>query len=414
MTALTHAKLLQAQESLSQSEADVWLTFVRETAEGGDPVLPLLIEGGLTWQSALLVSPNRRVAIVGNYDADALRPSGDWDDVIGYVQSLREPLLETLEALIPSGEQPPRLAVNYSVNDVKADGLSHGLFLLLETYLRGTRFENALVSAESLVMALRGRKSAEELRRMRAAITATDALFALVPGLARPGVSERQIYEAIQREVAARGLGFAWDRSGDPIVNAGPDSMIGHGVPSADIRLAPGHILHLDLGVVVEEYSSDMQRCWYLPEPGETQLPSDVRRALDAVNGAITAGAAQLKPGVAGWEVDAAARAFLTAAGYPEYLHAFGHQVGRVAHDGGAILGPRWDRYGQTPYMPIQQQEVYTLELGVFVEGRGYLGLEEMVVVTADGCEWLTERQWDMPLLEPLAGEQSENDVRIA
>jgi Xaa-Pro aminopeptidase len=322
-----------------------------------------------------------------------------------------------LETLLPHASHLLRLAVNYSVNDVKADGLSHGMYLLLEENLRGTRFENTLVSAESLVMALRGRKNAEELRRMRAAIEATEALFALVPALARPGVSERQIYDALQREIEARGLGFAWERSGDPIVNAGPDSMIGHGLPSADIRFAPGQILHIDLGVVTEGYSSDMQRCWYLPEPGETAIPGDIRRALDAVNGAISAGAAQLKPGVCGWEVDAAARAFLTSAGYPEYLHAFGHQVGRVAHDGGALLGPRWERYGQTPLIPIEENEVYTLELGVFVESRGYLGLEEMVVVTAEGCEWLTERQWHMPLLEPSAedkGDAAGDDVRIA
>lgn len=131
-------------------------------------------------------------------------------------------------------------------------------------------------------------------------------------------------------------------------------------------------------------------------------------KATEAVVGAITAGSQALKPGVEGWQVDDVARSYLVAQGYPEYLHAFGHQVGRVAHDGGAILGPKWERYGQTPFKKIEEGEVYTLELGVTVEGRGYLGIEEMVRVTASGVEWLTSRQTDMPLLgRPRQGASS-------
>jgi Xaa-Pro aminopeptidase len=73
--------------------------------------------------------------------------------------------------------------------------------------------------------------------------------------------------------------------------------------------------------------------------------------------------------------------------------------VGRIAHDGGAVLGPRWERYGRTPCIPIEADEVYTLELGITVPGRGYLGLEEMVRVTPDGLDWLTTPQTSVPLL---------------
>lgn len=395
---ITTEKLAQAEGLVLEAGVDAWLTFVRETAEGGDPVLPLILQGGLTWQSALLVTrEGRRVAIVGNYDAGPLEKSGDWHEVVPYVQGIREPLLETLERLLPAGR--PRIAVNFSANDVKADGLTHGMYLLLEEYFRGTRFEGSLESAEEIVIGLRSRKSAAEVARMRAAIAETEALFALVDERVRPGMTERQVYEMLQREVDARGLGYAWDRAGDPIVNSGPDSMIGHGIPSERIAIAPGHIFHIDLGVVKEQYSSDIQRCWYVPGPGETEPPPDVLRAMAAVTGAISAGAEQLRPGAKGWEVDAAARQYLVDAGYPEYLHAFGHQVGRVAHDGGAILGPPWERYGRTPHLPVEPGHVYTLELGVVVEGRGYLGIEEMAVVTGSGCEWLTRRQTALPLL---------------
>jgi Xaa-Pro dipeptidase len=406
MGSITGEKLAQANDIVAASGADAWLTFVRETAEGGDLVLPFLIEGGLTWQSALLVTrTGQRIAIVGNYDADPLRASGDWHEVVPYVQSAREPLRDVLERALPEMSRPPRLAVNYSPNDVKADGLTHGMYLLLCEYLRGTRFENSLESAEAIVMALRGRKTPGELAHIRAAIVETERLFAEIETYTADfsqGITERDVYAFVQTQIDARRLGYAWDRTGDPIVNSGPDSMIGHGLPSRTIRLTPGHIFHIDLGVVVEGYSSDIQRCWYVPAPNEKNekgIPADVQRALEAVTGAIQAGAGALRPGAQGWQVDKAARDFLIAAGYPEYLHALGHQVGRVAHDGGGLLGPRWERYGTTPFLPVEKDQVYTIELGVLVEGRGYLGLEEMVVVTETGCQWLTRPQTDMPLL---------------
>jgi Xaa-Pro aminopeptidase len=400
MSALTAEKLAQAEALVAASDVDVWLTFVRETFGGGDPVLPLILDGDLTWQSALMVTrQGRRVAIVGSYDADALQASGDWHEVVPYVQGIREPLLGALEAALPASATRPRIAVNFSPDDPKADGLTHGMYLALEGILRGTRLEGCLESAEEIVMALRGRKTGAEIERIRTAIGETDRLFGEMASFARAGLSEREVYDLIQRRVDERGLGYAWGKTGDPIVNSGPESMIGHGLPSETIRIAPGHVVHVDLGVMRDGYCSDIQRCWYVAEPGQTEPPEDARRACDAVTGAIAAGAQALRPGVPGWQVDAAARDFIQAAGYPEYMHAFGHQVGRVAHDGGAILGPRWDRYGRTPFMPVEEDQVYTLELGVLVPGRGYLGIEEMARVAQNGCEWLTERQLRLPLL---------------
>lgn len=397
---ITREKLQQVGGIIAEAGIDVWLTFVRETAGGGDPVLPLILDGGLTWQSALMVSKTgERIAVVGNYDADPLKASGNWHAVIPYVQSIREPLIEALNRLIPDATLAPRIGVNYSVDDPKADGLSHGMYLLLMDYLRGTRFEDSLVSAEPVVIALRSRKTASEIACMRRAISETERIFDEVSRFARVGMTEREVYDFIQGRMTERGLGFGWDKEGDPIVNSGPDSMGGHGVPSETIRIEPGHIFHIDLGVIKDGYSSDIQRCWYVPHPGEAGVPDDVRQALDVVNGAISAGASVLRPGVEGWQVDEAARNYIRSAGYPEYMHALGHQVGRVAHDGGAILGPRWERYGTTPMMKVERGQVYTLELGVFLEGRGYLGIEEMVQVTDAGIEWLTRRQLEIPLL---------------
>ena len=397
MSDLTREKLNQAAAIVAQLEADVWLTFVRETSGLADPCLPFLMEGGLTWQSALLVSKSgKKVAVVGNFDTDGLEKSGDWDDVIGYVQSIREPLVDILEELIPVSVASPKIAVNFSENDDKCDGLTYGMFRLLESYLVRTRFANALISAEPIIRALRGRKTATELAAMRGTIVETDRLFAEVTELAKPGITERQIADFVHAKIAERGLGFAWEQEGNPMVNCGPHSAVGHGTPG-ELSLEAGHILHMDLGVVQNGYASDLQRCWFVGR----EIPEAVARAHAAVLGAIEAGFTALKPGVSGWEVDAAARSFLVAAGYPEYLHALGHQVGRVAHDGGGILGPCWARYGETPYWPIEAGQVYTLELGVRVEGYGYWSLEDMVVVTETGAQWLSTPQKEIWLLSP-------------
>lgn len=391
MSSLTREKLAQAVALVPRSGADLWLTFVRETSAAGDPALPLILDGGLTWQSALVVSATReKVAVVGNYDADPLIASGDWDRVVPYVQDIAPVLRDELAKLLPNGG---KIAVNMSESDVMADGLTHGMFVVLSKILDGLPYE--MVSAERTVMALRGIKSSEELARIREALVETERMFGDIATFAKVGVTERAVYNHVHDLANERGLGFSWDPHGDPIVNSGPDSMIGHGIPSDKITIQPGHIFHIDLGLTKNGYSSDIQRCWFVGD----SVPEDVTHALESVKSSIRAGFALLKPGVQGWEVDAAARASLIADGYPEYMHALGHQVGRVAHDGGAILGPKWERYGNTPMIPVEEGEVYTIELGITVPNRGYLGLEEMVVVRADGAEWLIPPQESMPLL---------------
>ncbi|MGB9872456.1 MAG: M24 family metallopeptidase, partial [Anaerolineae bacterium] len=105
------------------------------------------------------------------------------------------------------------------------------------------------------------------------------------------------------------------------------------------------------------------------------------------------AGRAALRPGARGWEVDAAARQTLVEAGYAEYLHAFGHHIGRTVHDGATVLGPKWERYGKSIEGVIEAGNVFAIELGVWVPGYGYLGCEEDVLVTPEGAEYLSEPQ---------------------
>ena len=156
-----------------------------------------------------------------------------------------------------------------------------------------------------------------------------------------------------------------------------------------------GDLVHLDFGVAYEGYRADLQRMWYLRGADEPEPPESVQQAFRACVEAIEAGRRQLHAGVAGWQVDAAARDYLVSKGYPEYKHALGHSVGLACHDGGPLLGPRWPRYGDSPERPIQPGSVYTLELGTPTE-RGFIGLEDEVLVGEAGAEFISTVQKEL------------------
>ena len=392
---LIQEKVNQAIEILKEQETDLWLTFVRETSGVRDPALDLLIGANdLTWPSALILTrKGEKIAIIGNLEKDALQRINVFDEILGYDTAVSELLRTTITRL-----NPDRIAVNTSRNNVHADGLTHAMYEFLKEYLAGTPYADRLVSAEPIINAMRGRKTATELARIRKAVEITNEIFKKTYDFIKVGMTEIEVGEYMHKLANEYGVGLAWPAENCPAVNSGPNKVVGHNGPT-EIRIERGHIIHFDFGVKYEDYCSDIQHVCYVLREGETEAPVEIQRGFITLRTAVEKSREAMRVGVTGNSIDTISREIVTDSGYPEYPYALGHQLGRVAHDGGALLGPLWEKYGDSPNQKLEVGQVYTLEPGLAVPGYGYLGLEEDVVMTEKGAEYISEPQREIILL---------------
>ncbi|MCR4417011.1 MAG: Xaa-Pro peptidase family protein [Ignavibacteria bacterium] len=394
MQSLYKEKIQQAVQILKELNIDMWLTYVRETETIRDPSLDLILGTNCTWQSAFIITKNgETIAIVGSLDVANIKSKNLFDEVIGYVQGIKDDLLKVLAKL-----NPQKIAINFSKSSNLADGLTHGMYLDLIEKLNGTQFIDRLISSEEIISLLRGRKSATEIELMKKAIKITLEILDLTGKFIKPGVSEKEIAEFILNEVKKRGLETAWDKEYCPSVFTGPDTAGAHAGPT-DRLVQKGHVLNIDFGVKYNGYCSDLQRTWYILRDDENDAPPEVKKGFQVIVDSIQKAAEFMKPGSIAYEVDAVARNHIVENGYEEYPHALGHQVGRKAHDGGVILAPRWERYGDIPYKKIGIDEVYTLEPRLTIPNYGIATVEEEVVVRENGVEFLSEPQREIYLI---------------
>jgi Xaa-Pro aminopeptidase len=373
----------QVERLLIELDIDCWTVFARETEVILDPILPFISGSDVVWESAFIFSRKNReykkVAIVGNFDVDSEKEKGIWDEVLGYTQGISGLLNTYLSNL-----NPKKIALNYSESDVSADGLSHGLYLKLKRYL--TEFSDKFVSAEDIISDLRGIKSETELQLIRNACILTEKINREITQLLKPNMTEIEIQHLYHKKMDELEVKESWQRKSCPAVDTGPGKNFGHVGPTS-LRTKKGHTLHNDFGIKLKGYSSDLQRMWFFGKPEE--VPQEIRHAFDAVKEAIRLSASKIRPGLKGHEIDKIAREHVVSQGYDEFGHGLGHQVGRATHDGGTLLAPLWERYGNSPKGIIKAGNVFTLELHVKTKNFGMVSLEEMIVITNDGCEFI-------------------------
>ena len=389
-------KIAQAIEILRELDIDLWMVIDRESGLLTDPVMDYVVGEGATWLSFFLFfKSGEKYAIVGNLDIEKFRRAGLFDTVLAYKGSPKVDLLEILKR-----HNPGKIAIDYSPDCAAADGLTHGNYLNLLDLLKETEFPARLVSAENVIAKIRGKKSGEELRRLKLACQKTLEIYGRVGKAIMPGMSEKDLAAWITAERVKIGLAAAWEVSSCPAVFSGPQEIGAHSAPTGNI-LRPGHIFNIDFGVVVEKYCSDLQRTWYILRPGEKEAPGEVQKGFSALIESIRLSFSAIKPGVRGLDIDQIARGYIVSQGYEEYPHALGHQVGRYAHDGGALLAPAWERYGNLPFLPLENDQVFTIEPRIYIKDFGVATVEEMIVITENGAEYLSQPQQELYLVKP-------------
>lgn len=308
----------------------------------------------------LLIAPERAALVVPRLNLEALTPAlGEgvrtwaWDDAEGPSEALREALSYLAEATGDSGR------IYFS------DGGRYDHFRLLSQASPYARTDFAL--ANELLGPLRLCKAGEEQEFLARSAAICD--LGMQAGLAalRPGVTEREVAEAIRAAFMAGGA----DREAFILVAFGPHSAHPHHQPG-DMPLTEGPVL-LDIGCYRDGYASDMTRMAYLGEPSLEFL-----EVFATVERALQAGLETVRPGTPCQFVDRAARRQIAERGFGErFIHRTGHGIGIEVHEAPSIV--------EGNDTPIAVGMAFSIEPGIYLPGRFGVRLEEIVLVEERG-----------------------------
>ena len=231
-----------------------------------------------------------------------------------------------------------------------------------------------LVPRRGLVESLRAVKEPEELDAIRRATEVTDRTYERLAEERFAGRTEKELVWAMHQlfhECGADGLAFEID------IASGPTAASPHAVPG-DRVVGEGDLVLVDAGAIVDGYCSDCTRTFAVGEVSDS-----LREVYEVVREAQQAGIDAVRAGVAGRDVDAAARTVITEAGYGgNFGHGLGHGLGLLVHEAPA-LRPEWEE-------ALAVGNVVTVEPGIYLSGVAGVRIEDLVVVTEEGCEVLT------------------------
>jgi Xaa-Pro aminopeptidase len=229
------------------------------------------------------------------------------------------------------------------------------------------------VATRGLLEQIRRVKSADELNHIRAATQLANRAYGHVLGLIEPGIREMDVAMELERYMRSEGS----EGSLFVAVVSGPRTAMPHGV-ATNRRIEPGDLVTIDLGAVVQGYTSDMTRTF-----GVGDMRPELVRLYEAVLAAQEAALQAVAPGKSGKELDTIARDLLTDRGYGEYFaHSLGHGVGLFIHEGPSL--------SQISTDVLQAGMVVTIEPGAYIPGLGGVRVEDLAIVTPTGHEVLT------------------------
>ncbi len=231
-----------------------------------------------------------------------------------------------------------------------------------------------LTPLRGLVESLRAVKEPEELEAIRRATEVTNRTYESLAGEQFAGRTEKALVwrmEVLFHEHGADEVAFATD------IAAGPTAASPHAVPG-DRVVQEGDLVLVDAGAKVGGYCSDCTRTFAVGDVSQS-----LQDVYEIVRQAQQAGLDAVGTGASGRDIDAAARAVITEAGYGEnFGHGLGHGLGLLVHETPALRPESED--------VLSPGNVVTVEPGIYLSGVGGVRIEDLVVVTEDGCEVLT------------------------
>lgn len=227
---------------------------------------------------------------------------------------------------------------------------------------------------------VRAIKDAEEIQIIREAGGIACAAWNDILPLVKVGVRESDLAAEIEYRMRRRG---AWGAAFELIVASGERGALPHARASRK-AIKKNELVVFDLGAILRGYSSDLTRTVFVG-----RAPKEIKRRYKVVLEAQESARLALKPGVRGGEVDAAARRVLQRAGLGDkFIHSTGHGLGLEVHE--------IPRLGRGDKSILRTGMVVTLEPGVYFEGQGGIRIEDDVVLTETGAEYLTQAKREL------------------
>jgi Xaa-Pro aminopeptidase len=344
---------------------------------------------------ALLVTPSSDYLYLLGYNAPPLerltclivRPNGYATLVLPHLEEPLArhelgPLADGME-LVPWEEtDDPFAVVGRLLGRAARVALQDQMWARFVLRLRATLDGAELVEAGPALNALRRTKSPEEIGRLRAAATAADEAMEAITAEQLSGRTEAEVSAHIRELLRDAGH----DSADWAIVASGPNAASPHHTPG-DRIIQAGDAIVLDIGGTANGYASDTTRTAFVGLP-----PEEFQDLYAVLQEAQAAACDAVRPGVPARDVDRVAREIIADAGYGALVtHRTGHGIGLETHEEPYLVESNPD--------PLREGDAFSVEPGIYVEGRWGARIEDIVVCTATGGERLNQTSRDLRIV---------------
>lgn len=253
---------------------------------------------------------------------------------------------------------------------IESKSINLDQFYELREKAKGVR----ITPAKDFVEELREVKDADEIKKITNAVKIAEAAFSEMVKLIRPDIAEKELADALDfcmRKYGAQKNAF------DTIVAAGSKSSLPHAKPGQE-KVMHGDRILFDWGAQVDFYNSDLTRDVFMGK-----ITHQAEKIFQIVHDAQRFAIEKIKAGIVAREVDRLARSYIEKRGFgKQFGHGLGHGIGLEVHEGPAI--------NRRNKKPLKAGMVITIEPGIYIPEWGGIRIEDMVLVTEDGCKVLS------------------------